>query len=226
MNFKLKFEPNDRKILMNFGAVQTALDGGYERGYEEGYADGLAASGGNEFHDFLAGELENVDFGGITELRNYTFYYANGIKNVRLSNVEKIGTSNFYNCPDLEAVDLPSLTGTTNTYFCAGSRKLTTVNIPKVTILGKFAFQNAAALQTIDLPSVDAIDTNVFGYCNKLQTVILRKDDGVVTLAGGNAVLSRANIYVPDALVEQYKVAAVWSTYASQIKPLSELKEG
>jgi hypothetical protein len=32
-------------------------------------------------------------------------------------------------------------------------------------------------------------------------------------------------VYVPDNLVEKYKTATNWSTYASQIKPMSELPE-
>lgn len=32
-------------------------------------------------------------------------------------------------------------------------------------------------------------------------------------------------IYVPDALVDSYKAATNWSTYASQIRPLSEYVE-
>ena len=32
-------------------------------------------------------------------------------------------------------------------------------------------------------------------------------------------------IYVQDNLVEQYKSATNWSTYADQIKPLSELPQ-
>lgn len=32
-------------------------------------------------------------------------------------------------------------------------------------------------------------------------------------------------IYVPDALVESYKTATNWSTYADQILPLSEYVE-
>ena len=32
-------------------------------------------------------------------------------------------------------------------------------------------------------------------------------------------------IYVPDSLVDSYKTATNWSTYASQIKPISELPQ-
>ena len=33
------------------------------------------------------------------------------------------------------------------------------------------------------------------------------------------------NIYVPDDSVVAYKAAAIWSTYANKIKPISELPQ-
>lgn len=43
MNIDVVFQENECSFDANFGQVQTASDGGYERGYEAGYEEGLAA---------------------------------------------------------------------------------------------------------------------------------------------------------------------------------------
>ena len=43
------------------------------------------------------------------------------------------------------------------------------------------------------------------------------------TFVGSGIASGTGYIYVPDDLVDQYKVATNWATYASQIKGLSEI---
>ena len=57
---------------------------------------------------------------------------------------------------------------------------------------------------------------------------IILSNNQVVTLekyAFNNSSISTRTgyIYVPDNLVDSYKTATNWSTYANQIKPISEL---
>ena len=49
----------------------------------------------------------------------------------------------------------------------------------------------------------------------------------MASLTGTNAFQGASNaiIYVPDALVNDYKAATNWSTYADRIKGISELPE-
>ena len=81
----------------------------------------------------------------------------------------------------------------------------------------------------------------MFQECYSLKTVILRNTEKVATAENSSLfascyhILGTVNetynpeglkdgyIYVPDALVDSYKTATNWSTYADQIKPLSEL---
>ena len=68
---------------------------------------------------------------------------------------------------------------------------------------------------------------HIFQDCRALETVVI--DSPTVFLLysanGISGVPSTANFYVPDDLVDTYKTTSVWSTIASQIKPLSELPE-
>ena len=68
-------------------------------------------------------------------------------------------------------------------------------------------------------------------HASRLNRLIITYDKNVLVINGNIEINSGAiangtgYIYVPDNLVEDYKVAANWSTYASQIKPLSEYVE-
>ena len=66
---------------------------------------------------------------------------------------------------------------------------------------------------------------------NALTTLIIRNENSVCSLYSSsslsNTPISRGEgyIYVPDTLVESYKVANNWSEYSANIKGLSELEE-
>lgn len=70
-----------------------------------------------------------------------------------------------------------------------------------------------------------------FAYNTKMKTLIIRRADEVTQLDDVNAFTStliesgEGSIYVPDNLLEDYKVATNWSVFADQIKPLSEYTE-
>ena len=116
--------------------------------------------------------------------------------------ITSIGDRAFYNCSALTSIDLPA-----------------------VTSISSSAFSGCYALTSIDLPAATSIGTNAFQKCTKLTRVILRNTSQVVSLSSTSA-FSNANsaiIYVPDALVDDYKAATNWSTYADRIKGLSEL---
>lgn len=88
-------------------------------------------------------------------------------------------------------------------------------------------------LKTIDLPStITEIGDNSMCQCTQLETVICRattvptmgSTSGTYGIFGGSKIAAGTGyIYVPDDLVEDYKAATNWSTYAAQIKGLSEL---
>jgi hypothetical protein len=136
---------------------------------------------------------------------------------------------------------------------CQGATKLVTVNLPSVTSIGTYAFYNCSGLTTVNLPLATSIPSQCFYSCTKLQhadfgkassiaaqafnacsvltELILRKSDAICTLSNTSAISNSpigkgtGYVYVPDELVDSYKIATNWSTYANQIKPLSELEE-
>lgn len=104
-------------------------------------------------------------------------------------------------------------------------RTLTNIENDIVTSIGGLAFYNCSQLTSVSFSKVTAIDTFAFSYCSQLASVILGNTSQVATLSAANIFAGSTNaiIYVPDALVDSYKSATNWSTYASRIKGLSEL---
>ena len=96
------------------------------------------------------------------------------------------------------------------------------------TTIGTSAFQGCANLTTVDLTGTGAttIAASAFSGDTKLEALIIRSNT-VATLANVNALSSTliaaedGAVYVPTALVDSYKAATNWSTYASQIYPIS-----
>lgn len=111
-------------------------------------------------------------------------------------------------------------------YYCAS---LHTINCPSVWAIYTRAL-GYTALKRVDFPGLVSINNLAFEY-SKLETLIIRTTSVVCKLGNTNAFTSTpiakgtGYIYVPDNLVESYKTATNWATYASQIKSISELEE-
>ena len=186
----------------NMAEMLRNVEGDYERGYAEGYEKGDS----------------NMD--GILTRRATT------ISNGRIT---YLGIEVFRNYDSLAVVDFPNVTSTGVNVFYA-CYALHTVNLPSLISISSNMFAYSSLLKRLDFPSVESISGGAFSGCSRLVTVILRKADTVCTLenvsafSGTPIAKSTGFVYVPDDLVEQYKAATNWSTFASQIKPVSELE--
>ena len=138
---------------------------------------------------------------------------------------------------------------TVDDYAFYGKKQLTTVELPAVTRISLYAFQNCTALKSIelqraetlsssslkqctslervDLSSATEINGSVFEYDSKLTALIIRTGT-MCTLTDSNSFRNTAiasgtgYIYVPKVLIEDYKVAANWSTYATQFRAIED----
>lgn len=107
--------------------------------------------------------------------------------------------------------------------------KLVNVYLPKCTNLSGYSFGICNALERVELGAMTHIRAYDFYDCPNLKTVIINNTSSVCSLVNVSSFTSSGissgtgYIYVPDNLVDSYKGATNWSTYASQIKGLSEL---
>ena len=230
MNLNVKFSESNQSFDLKLGEVHNISDGGYERGYATGYEKGNA-----EGYD--TGHAEGVEQGyadgygdGVESVPDYLFLAVNNsITEYTSSKVTSIRACAFRAASRLVKVDLPNATSGGNYGFmeCSSLRE---VNLPSLNSLGQNFFSSCSSLERLVLPKITTVTASCFSSCTKLATLILSNNE-VCTLnntsaLGGTPIASgRGFIYVPDNLVEQYKTATNWSTYATQIKPLSELEE-
>lgn len=128
----------------------------------------------------------------------------------------------------LKTIDFPNLVTVGNYAFNASG--ITRAVFPKVTSIGTSSLYNCTSLTFVDLPVVEEIDSQAFAYSSKLETVIIRSTS-VATLGNTNVFNNTpiksgtGYIYVPSSLVDSYKAASNWSTYAAQIRAIEDYPE-
>lgn len=186
----------------------------------------------------------------VTSVGDYAFNQNKTIKSVSMQNVTNIGNYGFCDCSNLVSVNFPLLTTVGDRVFqntkvtsidfpllknvgrniCYNGSNLETVNLPSATTLGWYVFYACKKLTRLDFPVLTFIEGYSFNGCTALETLILRSST-VCTLNNTTALASSAiangtgYIYVPAALVEEYKAATNWSAYADEIRAIEDYPE-
>lgn len=108
------------------------------------------------------------------------------------------------------------------------SRTITEFNDDNTSKIGAWAFRDCTQLARVDI-NVSYIYEYAFYGCTSLITLVLRRTDDIVQGQGLSKILSNtpiANgtgyIYVPSALIDTYKTANGWSTYADQFRAIED----
>lgn len=170
--------------------------------------------------------LTSVNLPNVTTIESSGFINCRLLKNVTLPKVTSIGDNGF-NSTGLESISLPSCTTLGSGSFFA-TQQLVLAILPLVTSISGFCF-NHSSVQKIDTSSLTSIKNSAFYNTKQLDTLILR-NSSVCALENVNAfqdtkiAAGTGYIYVPDNLVDSYKIATNWVTFANQIKPISELE--
>lgn len=166
---------------------------------------------------------------------NYAFRYCYGLTGdvVLPSTVTSIGQYSFASCKNITKFTATGAITTLGTYTFVGAsadHKMTVkeIHLPNLGTgialnlnFGSTTAANACQqLEVVDIGKAKSIAANTFANCYKLQTLIMRRTS-VTTCANVSAFLNTplrgyssrtANIYVPEALIDTYKAASVWST--------------
>lgn len=162
----------------------------------------IKGSGDAEFNSVLDGSATSVENNTINFLRAYIFNSSNLQKAV-FSAVVSVGAYIFQNSKSLVYASLPSLQAVGSGMFfgCSDFEIFET-------------FASAIYSNSFATSGLKALILNYNGIVN-LQSIGAIENTPIASGTG--------YIYVPDDLVDKYKVATNWATYASQIKGLSEI---
>ena len=137
---------------------------------------------------------------GTTSIGYYAFAYCLSLASIIIPDgVTLIGEGAFGNCTSLTSITIPD----------------------SVASIGEFAFYNCTGLTSITIPSsVTSVEYSMFGDCTNLTEIDFSTHNAVPTLADTSAFSNTSAslvIKVPSALLDEWKAATNWATYADKI---------
>ena len=228
----------------DYNVVQNML----ANGNSELVITDASESSANELDSFITREISGVYVNDrITKIGRSAFHNCNQLTGVILPNVINIDDNAFRGCSTLKEVSLPKVV---DIGVCAfQSSGIEHLSLPSCVSLSGNVFDSTKSLISLTLPlvtrldyynifygsSIKKIDTSSlktignFTGASNLETLILRSTT-ICTLTSANGfsdtkiAAGTGYIYVPDNLVDSYKTATNWVTFANQIKPISELE--
>lgn len=161
----------------------------------------------------------------ITSVGEYGLSHCTELVTVDLPNVTLVKSYAFINNSKLVTLNLPNLTNGSS-YMFANCSALARLDLPKLGDLSNFAIDGCTSLEVLDLGVATTINARFYSNVN-LATLILRNPNVVCSSSLSNFNVTKIGngegyIYVPRALLNDYKVATNWSVYANQIRALED----
>ena len=192
---------------------------------------------------YQASKLAEISFPKATTVYSYAFQMASKLVSVSFDSLVHDSNNPEYGflqgCSKLERANFPKLVQLHRSQF-SSCAVLTEILIPSATILGRDSFSGCRSLVQLNAPSANNIQKNCFNSCCSLKALLLRNTSKVCYLAYADAFtncyhyhgtvdatynpdgLKDGYIYVPRALIEDYKVATNWTTLADQFRALED----
>lgn len=177
--------------------------------------------------DLINNQLTEYKDESLKSIASYGLAYKTALKTIDLPNVTTVADRGFMQCTSCTSINLPALQ-TTGTFIFNSMTALEEVVLPEVTNMSHNCFVSCSNIKKVDFHKITYFGFSIFSGCTNFETLIVRTPS-VAQISSSNLLNNTkiANgegyIYVPDDLVEDYKVATNWSNYANQIKGLSEL---
>lgn len=188
----------------------------------------------DELDHLLRGVLINYENDKVTQLPQKIFEGQDRLTYVRLPKVTTVGQRAFYGCTNLASITMAEVTSIGGTAFY-GCEKLSryTAEATIESGIGAGAFRKCSKLVRVDFAEINTskgIMSYAFEGCKQLRTLIIRNNDAppkLTTTAFDNTLIAEGSgyIYVPASMVEAYKAAANWSTFADQIRAIEDYPE-
>lgn len=179
-----------------------------------------------------ASQLETVEWTDAKIINEAAFQKCYSLKNLICDGLEKIN-SNVFN-GDKALIDFGDTSGITYIGIQAfmACSALTSLRLPAVKSLGRSAFSGCTGLIKIDIgEKFSTIDGGVFYGCSHLETLILRNSSAVVKLSyvaalNNSGIASKTGyVYVPSNLLDRYKTATNWVSFATQLRAIEDYPE-
>lgn len=173
-----------------------------------------------------AKSLTSVSFQNVTSIKDYAFSDCTSLTSINIP-LLKTASARAFASTKLSNIDFPLLSSI-GTYTFGYIDVPNTACLPSLVTVANSGFRDNKGLTKVDLAVATKVDALGFYSCGALETLILRKTDAVCTLQNTNAFTGTkiasgtGYIYVPSALIDSYKSATNWSTYAAQFRAIED----
>lgn len=179
------------------------------------------------------GYLTKANLPSVVKIESYAFYYQTKLTTATFSdNLTYIGNYAFSDCTRLTAVSCKNVENVYSYafYYCSALQEIV---MPKSNSIPQSVCGFCSSLVKADFGSLNnsTIGSGAFSSCSSLATLIIRKTGTALKGRSGmipsNCPIGQGTgyIYVPSALVNTYKSANYWSTYANQIRAIEDYSD-
>lgn len=184
--------------------------------------------------------LETVNLSSLQSSSNayQTFYNCSNLQSINLPNLTQWGVDDammyetFENCTNLQTVNLPKLTNAIlgdSTFKNCTSLQSIELKCSNSLVFYNNIFKGCTSLTQVKAP-LTIISSSCFSNCSSLMKLILPQTDKVATLESSTAFADTLldkdgvtnGIYVPSALLNEYRTATNWVTLANHIHALND----
>lgn len=195
-------------------------------------ADAIRSKGGTEdalmFPEDFVSAVDAISVSGSGDTSVEDGIIAKAISGAYANDrVTSIGSYVFRDNPELTSVSFKKVTAV-GMYAFINCYALCEIDFPLLVAIETSTFQNCYEIELADFPSCKSVAAQAFRQCNALKALVLRYEQAVVSLANTSALQSTpvaggtGYIYVPAALIDAYKTATNWSTYAAQFRAIED----
>lgn len=235
--------PGEIEGIETGGGGDTSIEDGLITRTLTSYSnDRITTVGDRAFQDITA--MAEISLPNATQISKYAFHGCTNLKEVSIPNVTTVGNYAFGSCgfskicfpfldkpgehafaySELESVtneDLPSLTALGGNYVFRECKKLKYFQHNAKRGYEQRTFFNSTALEKVDIHATN-IAYHDFSGCSALATLILRRTDAICTWSSANGLDNTpikngtGYVYVPSALLEEYKLATNWSSLSPE----------
>ena len=184
--------------------------------------DGVTSIASNAFSNCYS--LTSITIpNSVTSIGQAAFTTCYSLPSITLPNsVTSIGEYAFSYCYSLASITIPDGVTSIEQYAFSDCYSLASIIIPDgVTSITNRVFYNCYSLSSITIPnSVTSIESRAFNSCYSVAFYDFTACTSVPTLSNKNAfsgIAADCQIRVPASLVDAWKAATNWSTYADHI---------
>lgn len=227
--------------LSNIASAIREKNGGsatYKPGEMAAAISNLPTGGGNDNENLIVTRPTNTNVTYVNHeiesignhvFRQWTNELGYGLVGVDCSNVRTIGDFAFYDDFLLTSVNFPKLTAIREEAFDKCTH-LPTINLPMCNFVGNYGLSNCTALTKVDLGNGSNSNSATLRYrCffrNENMTALILRGNEVFTnegeIFGQYSTDYNGYIYVPQALLANYKTATNWAALSSKIRAIED----